>query len=142
MAIYEVTARRTGDWWALEVPDVPGAFSQCKRLDQAPAMAKEAIALVLDVDEDTVDVDIRPELPAKAAKVVDRLQEARRQQEAAAREANNLQVHAIHDLVSNYQLSYRDVGNIVGLSHQRISQVVKSQSVNKAAKADPRKANA
>ena len=28
---YNVKARRSGDWWALEVPDLPGVFSQAKR---------------------------------------------------------------------------------------------------------------
>lgn len=36
-----------------------------------------------------------------------------------------MQVTAIHDLVNECHLSYRDVGQIVGISHQRVSQVLK-----------------
>ncbi len=130
MATYVVNARRTGDWWALEVPGVPGAFSQCKRLDQAADLAREAIALVLDVPEGAIDVDVQPQLPTEAREVVERLHVARRQQEEASRQAQELAVDAIKDLVSSCRLSYRDVGHIVGLSHQRISQVVKAEKLD------------
>ena len=36
---YRVDATRSGDWWAITiVPELPGAFSQCKRLHQVDAM--------------------------------------------------------------------------------------------------------
>ena len=59
---YIATARRSGDWWAIEVPGVQGVHSQAKRLDQVESMAREAIALMLDVPEDSFDVILVPEL--------------------------------------------------------------------------------
>ncbi|MEU7430521.1 type II toxin-antitoxin system HicB family antitoxin [Streptomyces sioyaensis] len=58
MTSYRVTARRAGEWWALEVPDLPGVFSQAKSLDKADEAAREALAVMLDVDIDHVDVAI------------------------------------------------------------------------------------
>jgi predicted RNase H-like HicB family nuclease len=49
---------RWGRWWCLEVPTLPGALSQSRRLSKAPAMLREAIALMLDVDEDTIAIDL------------------------------------------------------------------------------------
>lgn len=128
MATYAVIARRTGDWWALDVPDVPGAHSQSKRLDQAPSVAREAIALVLDEDEADINVTIEPHLSAEMAQRVDSFRRAREALEQTIRDTQEAQVAAIEDLVNECRLSYRDVGQIVGLSHQRVSQVLKEGS--------------
>ncbi|MFF6997936.1 type II toxin-antitoxin system HicB family antitoxin [Streptomyces sp. NPDC008313] len=62
MSAYRVVARRTGEWWALEVPDLPGVFSQVKRLEQAEGAVREAIALMLDTEPDGFVVEIEPVL--------------------------------------------------------------------------------
>ncbi len=56
---YTVRAQRTGDWWAIDSPDVPGVFSQAKRLDRVEEMAREAIALLLEVPADSFEVDVQ-----------------------------------------------------------------------------------
>lgn len=42
----KVTAEvvRTGAWWAIEVPEVPGLFTQVKCLDQVEGMVQDAVA--------------------------------------------------------------------------------------------------
>ena len=56
---YRVEVVRSGNWWAITVPDLPGTFSQAKRLDQVEANAREAIALMVDGDEGQLDLDVR-----------------------------------------------------------------------------------
>jgi len=51
---YRVEAERSGDWWAITVPSLSGLFSQTKRLDQVEATVREAIAMMLDIDESNV----------------------------------------------------------------------------------------
>lgn len=70
MTSYRVTARRAGEWWALEVPDLPGVFSQAKRLDKADGAAREAIAVLLDVETVDVEVTIEPVLPREAVRAL------------------------------------------------------------------------
>ncbi len=87
---YRVVAERSGDWWAISVPDLPGVFSQARRLDQVDAMAREAIALMLDVDETAVAVTIDPTLPPRTAAAVSEAlsrRQARRDAEAREQEA-------------------------------------------------------
>lgn len=55
---YRAIAYRSGDWWAIESPDVRGAFSQARTLDELEANIREAISLVLDVPEDSFDVEV------------------------------------------------------------------------------------
>ncbi len=47
---YRVEAVRSGEWWAITVPSLRGVFSQARHLDDVPAAAREAIAMMLDVD--------------------------------------------------------------------------------------------
>ena len=60
-------ARRSGGWWALSVPELPGIHSQVRRLDQAEAMIKDAIGLAFDVSPSEIRVQgpvlvVNPEL--------------------------------------------------------------------------------
>jgi hypothetical protein len=64
MTTYRVIARRDGDWWSLVADDVGGreVASQCRRLEQADSAIREAIALVLDVEQGAFQVQIAPEV--------------------------------------------------------------------------------
>jgi predicted RNase H-like HicB family nuclease len=122
---YTARCTRVGNWWAIEVPEVPGVFSQSKRLDGAEAQARDAIALMLDVPEDSFDVTVEEELPESATEALARIAAATRDVEAAeaGRRAAFLAVLLI--LVNQVGLSYRDAGKIVGISHQRVQQILK-----------------
>ncbi|SBT51113.1 type II toxin-antitoxin system HicB family antitoxin [Micromonospora auratinigra] len=56
---YTASCVRSDGWWAISVPEVEGVFSQARRLDQVEAMAREAIALMLDVDPQSFDITVR-----------------------------------------------------------------------------------
>lgn len=49
MTVYRVNVERAGSWWAISVPDLPGVFSQARRRDEVEDMARDVIALYLDV---------------------------------------------------------------------------------------------
>ena len=44
-------ARRCDGWWAIEVPEIPGLFTQVRRLDQIAAMVKDAAAAIKTQEE-------------------------------------------------------------------------------------------
>lgn len=64
--------RDEAGWWIIEVPDVPGAVSEERRLDQVAPMATDAVALILDINRDTIAIDVRPELDPQRGELVDR----------------------------------------------------------------------
>jgi predicted RNase H-like HicB family nuclease len=120
-----VQARRVGSWWALDVEAVPGAHTQVRRIDQAEEMAREAIAGVLDVAPDSFEVIVAPVVPAAVRALVDEATEARSQAVQAQDSAAQLTRRAAERLVAE-GLTVRDAGALLGVSHQRIAQLVRS----------------
>ena len=121
----KVTAKvtRSGDWWAVEVPEVPGVFTQAKRLDQVQTMVRDAVATMLGTTEEVV-VAIKPATTSPALKKVAkaiRLMKAAREAEAQASEFTLAVVSALR---IDEHLTVRDVGVLLDVSPQRISQIM------------------
>lgn len=119
----KVTAevQRSGGWWAISVPEVPGAFTQTKRLDQVPAMVAEAVRLMFD--DDALDVDVEVVAHTEADDLLRRTMEARAEAEGAAARAAALTAEAAVVLTGS-GLTVRDTGKLLGISPQRVSQLV------------------
>jgi len=121
---FTVRARRVGGWWALDVEGTPGAHTQVRRIDQAEEMAREAIAGVLQVAPDSFEVVVAPEIPAPVRALVDRATSARTRATQAQDTAAQLTRDAARRLVDE-GLTVRDAGALLGVSHQRIAQLVR-----------------
>lgn len=108
---------RSGGWWAVEVPEIPGLFTQARRLDQVEAMVRDA-AEMLDVQVGAVVID--PRLDEDTQRMVDSLfvkrEEARKAQDEASKLARST-VAALRD----EGLTVRDVATVTGVSPQRVS---------------------
>jgi hypothetical protein len=117
------TARRSGDWWAIEVPEVRGVFTQARRLDQVPAMVRDAVTLMTDVPEADIEVDVVPVLDEQVAH---QLQEARaaraKSQELSEQAAAGIRAAA--RALAEANLPVRDIGTVLGVSHQRAAQLL------------------
>jgi len=129
--MFEVDCIRTGDWWAIEVPEVPGVHTQARRLDQVPAMAKDAIALMFEVPGEEIGVTIRsarltPDGGSLAEKELDCLLQERHElaerQSKFTAHTRSVALQLVHDRC----LTLRDAGRLMGLSHQRIAQLLGS----------------
>lgn len=115
---YTAECVRSGNWWAITVPEIKGVFSQARRLDQVEAMAREAIALMLNVSPNTFDVEVKPEVPGEVARARKARTELRRAEESAE-EATKSAARAL--LEKGYTV--RDAGKLLGISPQRVSQL-------------------
>ena len=120
---YTAVARRSGRWWAIAVPELDGVFSQARRLDGVERMARDAIALMLEVDPASFDIGVVQNLDPPTR---DELEDVRAVREAAAalqRRANGRTRDFVVDLHrSGYPL--RDIAHLVGISHQRVAQLL------------------
>ena len=124
MKTYRVRAQRSGKWWALDVPELPGIFSQVRRLDQAEAMARDAIAAMLDVDPGSFAIEIAPDFAPDVKDLLDNVHRARQALDEAQRTAAAVVQHAAMVLTRENGLSMRDAGRALGISHQRVSQIL------------------
>jgi predicted RNase H-like HicB family nuclease len=122
---YKALCTREGGWWAVDVPDVPGVHPQAKRLDQAESMARDAIALMLEVPSDSFDVEVEPVLDADVDKALEEWIESIQALEDTKQQVAMAIAALLILLVRQHGLSYRDAGRIVGLSHQRVQQILK-----------------
>jgi predicted RNase H-like HicB family nuclease len=121
---YSAKAIRSGDWWAITIPELKGVHSQARRLDQAEAMAREAVSLFLDVPSDSFEVTVVPVLPAAVQADVDKARAVRGEAEERQREAATATARAARELVKGTKLTVREAGQILGVSHQRIAQLL------------------
>lgn len=124
----KVTARvqRSGDWWAVEVPEVPGVFTQTRRLDQVGDMVADAVSTMLDgVAAADVDVTVEPLLSADLEAAVREARIRTLEARQSAEEASRAMRAAVRALRRSEHLSVRDAAKILGVTHQRVSQLEK-----------------
>jgi len=115
----EVTAKatRSGAWWAIEVPEIPGLFTQAKRLDQVAAMVADAAGML---GHPAVEVTVEPQLTRADQQAV----EAAKAGRARLREAETAAAAASRGAVARLRgqgLPVRDVAALMGISPQRVS---------------------
>ena len=131
MTTFRVTATRDGDWWSLVAADVQEreVASQSRRLDQAEAAIREAIALVLDVAQSEFEVDITPELDRIG--VSDETLEVLELRRALAELSDRArrQTPAAIDELRRAGLTVRDVADLLGVTPSRVSQIEKQDSL-------------
>ena len=120
---YTAIAERDGGWWAITVQEVGGVFSQARRLDRVEFMAREAISLMLEVPPESFDVDVVENHDPPTQEVIDDIVAAREAVAAMKRESGARTRDAV---VALHESGYpqRDIGRMVGISHQRVAQLL------------------
>lgn len=108
---------RSGGWWAVEVPEIPGLFTQARRLDQVEDMVRDAAKLL---DSPVNEVKIEPELDSDTSRMVEELFAKRDAARKAQEEASRLARSTVNALRSE-GLTVRDVAIVTGVSPQRVS---------------------
>ena len=119
---FTVTAERgRGPWWVTECAEV-GAVSQVRRLDQAADDIREAIAYLSGLPEDSFGIEVAPVLPDAFWEAMRGAEDQRAAAAAANRAAAELNQRAAR-VLRDEGLTLRDVGHLMGVSHQRAAQL-------------------
>jgi predicted RNase H-like HicB family nuclease len=123
---FTATAVKHDDWWMVTSTDAPGAVSQVRTLGQAQEHAREAIAFVLGIPEDSFDLTVEAELPGHLKAEVSQVKNKVRELETIQRDTAALSRKAARDLVA---AGYKgtEVAAVLGVSPQRVSQLVKEK---------------
>ena len=114
-------ATRSEGWWAVEVPEIDGLFTQTRRLDQIPDMVRDAAELLDGIDPEVLEVEVVPDVPhrADAEHARSLAERARTTQEEASRAMR----HAARSLADD-GLTVRDIGEILDVSFQRAQKLL------------------
>lgn len=112
-------AQRTDGWWAIEVPEIPGLFTQTRRLDQIDGMVRDAARLL---GYEIGEVSIQPKLNEQDERMLDELLAARAEAVEAQEKASRLTRSAIGAL-REQGMTVRDVAGMIGITPQRVSKL-------------------
>jgi predicted RNase H-like HicB family nuclease len=121
---YTVTTERSGNWWAFSVPEVPGAHGQAKRLEQVRDQARDVISMMLDAEPDSFDVSMYVKLDPRIEHALDEAKAARQEFDTYQRVAQEKLRFAAEQIKEVGGLSVRDIGSLLDVSFQRISQIL------------------
>ncbi len=121
VAIYERDPE--SDAWLVHIKSIPGCHTYGRTLRQAEARIREALALWLDRDPD--NLKIASEWPAELADVASEVSAARRSAAASVQAAGESTAEAARKL-EQMGLSRRDTADVLGISHQRVQQLLAS----------------
>ena len=121
VAVYE----RDGedDAWNVHIKGLGACQTYGRSLRQTRARIREALGLWLD--QDPQNLLIRDELPASLSAVADSVARSRREAEHAGTKAQEETTRAVKRL-TDLGLSRRDAAELLGLSHQRVQQLLEA----------------
>jgi predicted RNase H-like HicB family nuclease len=128
-AVYE---RDETGWWHVRVPSVRGCLTQGRTVEEARRRIREALGLFVD-DARTATLKDDIKLPARARRAIYQFTQHRR---LAAREETKA-ANAARSVVKmlgggSLKMSTRDTAELLGISHQRVHQLVRARVRRKA----------
>ncbi|MDJ0338346.1 hypothetical protein [Cryobacterium sp. PH31-O1] len=127
MSSYIATVSREGKWWMVRVAGLHG-LTQARHLGEANQMAREFIAVSLDEPLENIDVVVTVGSAGKVTDIDGALKRIRAERAAGAdleRKAQQATIELARALVAE-DIPLRDIGSVLGLSHQRVHQLVNS----------------
>lgn len=120
-AIYERDPE--ADAWIVHIEGVEGCQTYGRSLRQAQSRVREALAVWLDREPE--DLAIRDRLPRDLEELARRAQQARAEAERAGSKAQQQAARAAKALTER-GLSRRDAAELLGISHQRVQQLLEA----------------
>jgi predicted RNase H-like HicB family nuclease len=126
--------------WLVELDEIPEVHSFGRTLGKAREYLVDALGVWLDkpVAQVAELVSFRPpDLPPHVRESVEWALAARELADAETQVASDLTEKASLELVNDARLSLRDAAEVLGLSHQRVQQLIASHDPDKPRSPDP-----
>lgn len=121
---YRVAVERGEKYWLLHVdPSGIDRWTQARTLREVDTMARDLIALMRDVPEDSFDLDVDISVPDRARDLAVQAIHAQVEANLLGELATELLRQSAVELHRD-GISMRDIGVVFGLSHQRVHQLI------------------
>ncbi|MDP8929354.1 MAG: hypothetical protein M3O70_12485 [Actinomycetota bacterium] len=111
-------------FWLAQADEDEHAHTFGRNLAHAKRMAVDVIALWFELEPDDFDVEWEISVSPELDQELERLRARREELASLGDEVNTLQRDLAWRLTSKEGLSYRDAAELLGLSHQRVAQLV------------------
>jgi hypothetical protein len=120
---YRADITRDGKFWLISIPEL-NRSTQALRYKDVPTMASDLVEIMTGLGADDFDLHLQVRLPTEVQDHLARAEvlreEAKRKNSEAAKESRA----AVRELLAQ-GLSQREAGELLGMSFQRINQLVK-----------------
>lgn len=124
VSTYTAEVTRAGKAWHIFVPQID-RVTQARNIREIEAMTRDLIAIMEDVPADSFAVNIKVSLPDMVQAHLDRAAELRREELRLRAEAAAESRAAAKEL-RDAGIPLRELGELLGVSHQRAQQLVNS----------------
>ena len=118
---HKVKATRDGKYWIVDIEGV--GITQAQKMSEVEMMARDYIAAVEEVAEDSFNVDVEFPVPDDVRRLLDAAEQAREAAKKAADEANE-NTHQAAVALRDRGMTVREIGPFLGVSFQRAQQLV------------------
>jgi predicted RNase H-like HicB family nuclease len=109
--------------WLAGASDIRGCHSYGRSLSEARKYIREAIALFVE-ESATIELAEEHRLPKRVRAAINACHQARRQAANATESAIDATAATAHFLSREVGLGTRDIGELLGISHQRVAQLL------------------
>lgn len=121
---YKVTVEREPGFWIIRVPDIEAIVTQARRMADVKQNAREAIAVWLDEPLSKVDVTLNFVMPSAIQKTLDEVRQLREDANERLDRAADAASDAARKLTKDLGLTLREAAEVLGVSFQRVAQLV------------------
>ena len=122
-AVFE---RDAEGWWVASVPSVPGCHTQGRTLAQARERLRDALGVSVE-GEQIPELSEQVRLPRNVDLILTSFRTRRASAETALARANEVTRRAAVVLTGQWGVSLRDAADLLGLSHQRVAQLLEAE---------------
>jgi hypothetical protein len=123
VSTYVVDVRRGGKYWTVSAPGVD-RVTQARHLREVDTMARDLISIMTGAEADSFGLDVRIELPGDARSHLEFAGRFREEAKVAQSRAAD-EVRTAARALRDSGMPLRDIGTVLGVSHQRADQLVK-----------------
>src|SRR6266542_4230663 len=122
MDTYHARVERGDRYWLVRVHEVD-RWTQARHLREVEEMARDLVAVMLEVDPNSFQLEVTYELPDSVQRHLAEADRLRRQSDAAKSAAAAESRAAARELVES-GLPLRDAAQLLGVSYQRVHQLI------------------
>jgi len=130
MDTYHARVERGDRFWLVHVREVD-RWTQARHLREVEEMARDLVAVMLDVDPGSFRLEIAYQLPESVRRHLAEADRLRRESDAAKSAAAAESRAAARELVES-GMPLRDAARLLGVSYQRVHQLVEKDGPRKA----------